>query len=130
MTAISPTVSHGERPLVLLVEDDDAIRRSVQLLLAGRGYRVRAFAAAAPAIADPASWDAQLLLADYRLPDGDGVSLLAALRGRGWAGRAVLTTAYPSAALTDAAHAAGFEVVIEKPLRREELLDALTRSPD
>lgn len=121
---------HDPRPLVLLVEDEDGVRRSLQLMLVGRGYRVRAFSAAAPAIADPASREATLLVADYRLPDGDGLYLLTMLRNRGWQGRAVLVTAYQSAQLAEAAKAAGYRSVIEKPLRQQELLAALADTPD
>lgn len=113
------------RPLVLLVEDEDGVRRSLQLFLTGRGYRVRAFSAVAPAIADPASREATLLVADYRLPDGDGLTLLAGLRQRGWQGRAILVTAYPSEQLARTAATAGFAAIIEKPLRHEELLGSL-----
>jgi FixJ family two-component response regulator len=113
------------RPLVLLVEDEDGVRRSLQLFLTGRGYRVRAFSAATPAIADPGCDEAALLVADYRLPDGDGLTLLAGLRQRGWQGRAILVTAFPSERLARTAASAGFATVIEKPLRHEELLASL-----
>lgn len=116
---------HGSRPLVLLVEDEDSVRRSLQLFLTGRGYRVRAFSAVAPALADPLSGEATLLVADYRLPDGDGIALLTGLRGRGWPGRAILVTAFPSRQLTDSARSAGYATVIEKPLRHQELLTCL-----
>jgi CheY-like chemotaxis protein len=121
---------HDPRPLVLLVEDEDGVRRSLQLMLVGRGYRVRAFSAAAPAIADPAAQEATLLVADYRLPDSDGLYLLTMLRKRGWQGRAVLVTAYQSPQLAEAAQAAGYRSVIEKPLRQQELLAALADTPD
>ncbi|MDT8758467.1 response regulator [Sphingomonas psychrotolerans] len=113
------------RPLVLLVEDEDSVRRSLQLFLTGRGYRVRAFAAVAPVIADATCGEAALLVADYRLPDGDGITLLTGLRGRGWTGRAVLVTAFPSERLTSSARSAGYANVIEKPLRHQELLSSL-----
>ena len=118
------------RPLVLLVEDEDSVRRSLQLMLVGRGYRVRAFSAAAPAIADPGLNEAALLVADYRLPDSDGLNLLVMLRRRGWQGRAVLVTAYQSEELAEAALTAGYRAVIEKPLRQQELLAALADTPD
>jgi FixJ family two-component response regulator len=120
-----PASPPDPRPLVLLVEDDDGVRRSLQLLLTGRGFRVRSFATAGPALADAEAREASLLVADYRLPDGDGVALLAALRARGWDGRAVLTTAFPSRTLEEAARAAGYAAVLEKPLRHQELLGAL-----
>lgn len=125
MTAIPSLQESDARPLVLLVEDEDAARRSLQLFLTGQGYRVRAFSAAATAIAEPSPGEASLLVADYRLPDGDAISLLAALRQRGWQGRAILVTGYGSERLKGMAHAAGFEAVIDKPLRHNDLLSAL-----
>lgn len=113
------------RPSVLLVEDDDGVRRSTQLLLHGRGYQVRAHSAAAASLADPAALEADYLVADYRLPDGDGVQLLRDLHARGWAGRAVLMTGYPSDALARDATASGYAALLEKPLRLHELLGAL-----
>lgn len=124
MTSESP-LHQDLRPLVLLVEDDDGVRRSLQMLLTGCGYRVKSFAAATPALADPASMDVTLLVADYRLPDSDGLNLLQSLREKGWQGRAVLVTAFPSGQLADAARDAGFDTVIEKPLRQHALLAAL-----
>lgn len=119
------TDARDPRPLVLLVEDEDGVRRSLQLFLTGRGYRVRAFSAVASAIADPGFDEAALLIADYRLPDGDGITLLAGLRQRGWQGRAILVTAFSSEQLARTAATAGFATVIEKPLRHEELLGSL-----
>lgn len=114
-----------ERPSVLLVEDDDGVRRSTQLLLHGEGYQVRAHSVATASLADPAALAAAYLVADYCLPDGDGIALLGALRARGWTGRAVLMTGYPSPALTAEAEAIGYAALLEKPLRAHELLGAL-----
>lgn len=114
-----------DRPQVLLVEDDDAIRRSLQLLLHWNGYRVRAFASAATAIADPATPQARLLVADFRLNDGDGLGVLRALRRLGWAGRSILITGYSSQTLIDAAYKGGFDTVLEKPVHQQQLISAL-----
>jgi len=113
------------RPSLLLVEDDDGVRRSTQLLLHGRGFQVRAHGGVATLLADPAVLDAAYLVADYRLPDGDGIQLLRDLLVRGWRGRAVLMTGYPSPALSVEAEASGYAVLLEKPLRAHELLGAL-----
>lgn len=126
LSTVTSTMQQDDpRPLVLLVEDEDGVRRSLQLLLAGKGYRVKAFSAAEAAIADPASSDAAILIADYRLRDSDGVRLLTALRQRGWHGRAILVTGFGSKQIDLAAHAAGYEAVIAKPMRHQELLAAL-----
>lgn len=111
--------------VVLLIEDDEAVRRSLQMLLHWRGYDVRSFAGAAPVLEGHAMDDADVLIADYRLPDGDGVSVLRALRRADWKGKAILITAFPSPTLLEAARAAGFDTVLEKPLRQHELIGAL-----
>lgn len=117
--------SSSARPSVLLVEDDDGVRRSTQLLLHGHGYRVRAHSVATASLADPAALTADYLVADYCLPDGDGIALLRALLARGWRGRAILMTSYPSPALAVEAEATGYAALLEKPLRAHELLGAL-----
>lgn len=120
----SPAPSE-DRPLVVLVEDDDPVRRALQLLLSGRGYRVRAFASAASALADPIALEAELLIADFMLPESDGVALLRGFHARGWQGHAILVTAFPSNELRRSAETAGFAAVMEKPLRQEALLAVL-----
>lgn len=113
------------RPMLLLVEDDDGVRRGLQLLLQGQGFDVQAFASAHAALADPAVPAAHYLVADYALAEGDGIALLTALRGRGWNGTAVLITAFASADLRAAASAAGFVAMLDKPFRDDDLLRAL-----
>jgi CheY-like chemotaxis protein len=115
-----------ERPrVVLLIEDDEAVRRSLQLLLHWRGYDVRSFGSAAPVLDGRGIDDIDILVTDYRLPDGDGLGVLRALRRSGWDGKAILITAFPSPALTESARATGFDAVLEKPLRQHELVGAL-----
>jgi len=126
MSSLPPqSPSPAPRPRAVLVEDDDAVRRSLQLLLHARGYDVRSFGTAAPFLADLRQDETDLLVTDYRLPDGDGLGILRALRRAGWHGRSVLITAFPSAALIDGAKACGFDSVLEKPLRPNELVGAL-----
>jgi CheY-like chemotaxis protein len=123
---LSPKTSPANgRRRILLIEDDQGIRRSLQLLLDGRGYDVRSFASAAPVLGGQAMEDIDILVTDYRLPDGDGIGVLRALRRSGWTGKAILITAFPSPTLTEAAHATGFDAVLEKPLRQHELVGAL-----
>lgn len=111
---------------IILVEDEEAVRRSLQLLLAWRGYDVQSYASATAAIGRASEIDdSDILVVDYRLPDGDGLGVLRALRGAGWSGRAVLITAFPTATLLDGAKSCGFHVVLEKPLHQHALLGAL-----
>lgn len=113
------------RPGLLLIEDDAGLRRSFQLLLQGQGFAVRAYASATTALADVRSHDAAVLVVDYRLPDNDGFEVLRTLRARGWQGRAVMITGFPSDALATRAAGAGFAAFLEKPVQPHRLITAL-----
>lgn len=115
------------RTKLFIAEDDPAVRRSLQLLLHGHGYEVRAFATGAALLADPSAEEAACIIVDYRLPDGTGLDVLRALRKRGWDGPALLITAFPSSGLTAQAHAEGFCDVIEKPLLDQSLSQTVDR---
>lgn len=120
------------RPQILLVEDDPAVRRSLQLLLEGQGYGVRAFATAAALLADRKTQPHACLITDYRLNDQDGISMLRALRQAGWPGPAILMTAYRSPDVVAAAREAGFSQLFDKPLKPHLLIDAIGKmtTPD
>jgi two-component system KDP operon response regulator KdpE len=65
---------------LLMVEDDEATRRSLRAYLARRGYRVDEAASAAEGLR---AWDARrpdLVLLDLGLPDLDGVDLIRRIR--------------------------------------------------
>ena len=110
---------------LLLVEDDIGVRRSLQLTLEGNGFAVHAFAAADPALAEPAAMHTSHLVADYILPDRNGIELLQMLRAKGWCGIAVLISAFANPETRAIAKAAGFCAVIDKPFHDECLLAAL-----
>ncbi len=127
MQAQAPDEMAAFKRTILLVDDDDAVRRSLQLLLHWRGFDVRSFATAGTIIADTRIDDSDVLIADYRLPDGDGFGVLRALRRNGWHGKAIMITAHASDICRDAASAAGFDTVLSKPLRQHELVAALAQ---
>ena len=122
MKAISDTMSSRD---LLLIEDDDALRRALQLLLTGQGYRVHAFARPDLVRNNPAALSAPDLIVDYSLPGENGIEALQSLRRRGWDGKAVLVSAYMTPELRRTAIDAGFDVALAKPFRDSELLTAL-----
>lgn len=113
---------------VVLVDDDAAVRNSLGLLLTARGYDVDLYAGG------DAVLDAQLddsartcLIADYLMPDIDGLTLLGRLRKQRWLGPALLITGHFNATLEHRALAVGYAQVFEKPLDHERLLNAVAR---
>ena len=115
----------AERPRILLSEDDPAVRRSIQLLLVSRGYDVRAYTSASALLSDPLAHSAIGLVADYRMPDVDGITMLQRLRAGGWRGAALLITGFSAGDLARRATDEGFNAVLEKPLKDQELLNKL-----
>jgi len=111
--------------LILLLEDDAGVRRSLHLMLRAHGFAVHAHESAVLLLADPAIPEAEFLIADYQLVDGNGVEVLRALRATGWRGRAILVTGTASPALRAEALAAGYADVLEKPLQPHDVLNAL-----
>jgi FixJ family two-component response regulator len=119
--------SAGGLPRVVILEDDDGVRRSLQLLLQGRGFAVKAYGSSRSLLADPELDGTACLVADYRLPEMDGITVLERLRARGWWAPAILVTAFGSQDLMTRANKAGFSEVIEKPFKDHALILALER---
>jgi two-component system KDP operon response regulator KdpE len=69
-----------DRPLVLLIDDDDALRESVSAALETYGYRVTAMSSGASAVqavtADPPS----AIVLDLFMPEMDGFEVMRGLR--------------------------------------------------
>ena len=121
-----------QRPCVILVDDDTLLRRSTQLVLQGRGFDVWAYAAAEMVPLDGQIAQGACLVADYCLEGWNGIGLLAALRGTGWQGPAILTTGFSTPELRRRAEATGFAAFLEKPIPETVLVRTialLTRQP-
>lgn len=118
---------NSSRPRVLLVEDDDAVRRSLQLLLVGQGYDVRAYSSGGGLDRDPEALAADCMVADLITPDGNAVSLLGDLRGAGWQGPAVLISGHLTNEWAERALAHGYAAAFAKPIGSAVLVKCLAR---
>lgn len=112
---------------MLLVDDDQAVRRSIKLLLRARGFTVRDFGSAAELLADRMSRSCHCLIADYLMPSMDGLALLERLRATGWTGCAALITGCYQKGLEQRALEAGFLALVEKPLTDEKLVHLIAQ---
>lgn len=110
-------------PRLLLLEDDPVsaafLRQALAALPAQVEHAGTVCAARTLADAGQALW-----LFDARLPDGDGASLLAELRGRGLQVPAIALTAEDQLPALERLRAAGFAKVLAKPLSAEALRSA------
>lgn len=101
--------------VILIVDDDQALRSSLAFILQIEGYSARTFANATELLDEPALPSSGCLVVDQRLPDMAGLDLIARLRRRAVDLPAILVTTHPSQALRQRAAEAGVPIV-EKPL--------------
>lgn len=112
---------------ILLVEDDAAVRRSLQLLFAAKGYDVRAHASAEGLCTNAEALIADCLVADLVLPGDDAIALLKGMREAGWTGGAVLVSGHLSGERRSEALSGGFDAVFDKPLTARALVETIER---
>lgn len=67
-------------PLILIVEDETSVRRSLRAILTDRGYRIVEAENAAEGAQRAREYNPDLVLLDLGLPDRDGLTVIKALR--------------------------------------------------
>ena len=117
-----PPSQPAEPARILLVEDDISLLGALRFALEADGYYVAAAMTGADTIAF--AGPADCLVVDLKLPDMDGLSLIARLRGEGVAAPAILITSNPDERCRRAAMKAGVQIV-EKPLVDGQLRDSI-----
>ncbi len=116
----------GGEVTVVVVEDDSMVRGWVRMALEGTDFRIAGEASAATAVSELVRRRRpELLLIDYRLPDGKGTELLRELRQTGVQTPAVLMTANAERGFNEAARDAGAQGSVLKTGSIEELARAL-----
>ncbi|WP_043540148.1 response regulator transcription factor [Salinarimonas rosea] len=126
-----PTViPAGSRPLagapglVILVDDDAAVRRALTFSLELEGLTVLAHEGGASLLAAPPT-GAACLVVDYYMPGMDGVTLVERLREACRELPTILITAKADPDMRARAAAAGIALVLEKPLEDAALVDGI-----
>jgi len=112
---------------VLVVDDHPALRTGLVALLRGEPGMVPVAAAADvhAAAAESARHEPDVVLADYHLRGGDGLSLCLDLKSAPDPPRVLIYTAFAGDGLSLAAAVAGADGVVDKGARADELFDAL-----
>ncbi|WP_262030144.1 response regulator transcription factor [Microvirga sp. Mcv34] len=111
--------------IILVIEDDDAVRRSLKFALELEGLEVHLYESGEQLLADPDLPPTRCLVVDYTMPGMDGITLVERLRQLLVTLPALLITARSSPALRERALRSGFRQVLEKPLEDSSLLDRI-----
>ena len=121
----------GRAALVFIADDDDAVRRSLEMLLDGAGYRVGAFASGEAMIAGLEGGEPPACaVVDVRMGDGmTGLDVQRTLAARpGPAFPVIIVTGHADVPLAVAAMRLGVANFIEKPYPPDSLLDAVAEA--
>ncbi len=122
---------------ILIVEDDATAREALTELLTDEGYDVRAAGHSEAAINIGTTWNPQVVVVDYNLPDGTGIQVADKVRETHrlcavivMTGTAELVTDDDGVRFNDReaeSRAAGAIAYLPKPIDFDELLKQLKR---
>jgi len=114
--------------IVYVVDDDEAVRESLSLLLEEHGLTVRGFASCEAFLDAFDGQEESCLILDLHLPGMDGLSLLRHLASVPVRLVAIAITGRMDTATAAAVRAAGAAALLEKPFERAELLETIARA--
>jgi FixJ family two-component response regulator len=115
-----------EKPLtVLVVDDDESVRKAMKRLLVSNGYEALTFKSAEELLLSSLACDKVCLLLDIRLPGLSGLDLYAQLAASGVKCPVIFMTAHDDSQWLDKAEKAGAVAFLRKPFGERSLLEAL-----
>ena len=110
---------------VYIVDDDEAVRDSLSVLLEFKAFAVRSFASALEFLEAAPSLPAGCLIVDIRMPEMDGLELQQHLIDRSLDFSLIVITGHGDVPLAVRAMKAGAVDFIEKPFASEAILNSL-----
>ena len=114
-----------DRRNVYVVDDEEAVRRALKLMLGVSGYAVTTFDSGASLLNVAEAIVPGAVLLDIRMPDMDGLAIQGHLTDRGLALPIVIMTGHGDLAVACSALQRGAVAFIEKPFAKATLMSAL-----
>jgi two-component system, LuxR family, response regulator FixJ len=109
--------------MILILDDDAAVRDSLRFLLECEGYETRGFASGREFLAAGGAGEGDCLILDVHMPGMSGIELLETMRRRGDMRPVIVISGRTDAWTRKRAHAAGALAVVDKPYQVRELLE-------
>lgn len=106
---------------VAIIDDDEAVRDSLKMLLELAGHRVLTYASAGDFLAAEET-SCGCLIVDHFMPNMSGLELISRLRPEPESRRVLLITGTPSLAVVERARLLGVARILEKPHIRDDVL--------
>jgi len=112
-------------PVVHIVDDDEAVRRSLAFMLSSAGLAVRVYDSANAFLDGLDNLQCGCLITDVRMPDMTGIDLLHRIKDRAPCLPAIVITGHGDVPLAVEAMKAGAIDFIEKPFDEAAILDSV-----
>jgi two-component system response regulator FixJ len=113
---------------VYIVDDDEAVRDSLSVLLASKSFATRSFGSGPEFLATAASLPFGCLIVDIRMPEMDGLQLQQHLTDRALDFPLIVISGHGDVPLAVRAMKAGAVDFIEKPFEERSILDSLRQA--
>jgi FixJ family two-component response regulator len=112
-------------PLIAIVDDDDALRNSLDNLLRSAGFRAHGFASAEAFLRSDQARETACLIVDVRMPGMNGLELQRQMVAANWQIPIIFITAHADDEARARALEAGAVAFLYKPCREDDLLHAI-----
>jgi DNA-binding response OmpR family regulator len=113
---------------ILLIDDDDLLRETISGLLEASGYDVDSAEDGAEGLRMFEAREYGLIITDIMMPDRDGIEIIRAIHDEGDPPKIVAISGggiFDSLSYLQMAKEFGADIVLEKPFRAQQLLDAV-----
>lgn len=117
-------------PLVVIIDDDEAVCRAVARMLSASGFRVRTYTRPRDFLDEADTLEPACIVADIRMPEIDGIALTRAMRAAGVEAPVIFMTATGDVGTVVAAMKQGAVDLLPKPFGADTLLGAVERAID
>ena len=111
--------------LISIVDDDDALRNSLDDLIRSIGFRTQGFPSAEAFLSSDQACDTACLILDVRMPGMNGLDLQRKMVAANWRIPIIFITSHADDGARARALEAGAVAFLYKPFREEELLNAI-----
>jgi two-component system response regulator FixJ len=118
-------VAESHQPTIYVVDDDDAVRDSLKILLESYGLAVRDFGTVPDFLDQVEPQGAACLVLDLHLPVMGGFDVMNTLSQRGWRLPVIVITGRGDAQTKARALEAGAAAFLEKPIDHKSLMTAI-----
>ena len=111
--------------LISIVDDDDALRNSLDDLIRSIGFRTQGFPSSEAFLSSDQACDTACLILDVRMPGMNGLDLQRQMVAANWRIPIIFITSHADDGARARSLEAGAVAFLYKPFREEELLTAI-----